>query len=66
MPRRSGDVVRLSRQLARAEDKLERVLQEIEGLRIEMADPPASEVERSSRSTGPASTYRTESTLSKR
>ena len=33
------DIVRLSRQLARTEDKLERVLQEIEGLRAESAAP---------------------------
>jgi hypothetical protein len=32
------DIVRLSRQLARTEDKLERVLQELEGLRDEAAD----------------------------
>jgi hypothetical protein len=32
------DVVRLERQLGRAEDKLERVLQEVEGLRSELAD----------------------------
>ena len=31
------DVVRLARQLARTEDKLERVLQEVEGLRDELA-----------------------------
>jgi hypothetical protein len=32
------DVVRLERQLGRTEDKLERVLQEVEGLRSELAD----------------------------
>jgi hypothetical protein len=31
------DVIRLARQLARTEDKLERVLQEVEGLRAELA-----------------------------
>jgi hypothetical protein len=31
------DIVRLSRQLARTEDKLERVLQEVEALRAEVA-----------------------------
>jgi hypothetical protein len=35
------DVVRLSRQLARTEDKLERVLQEVEELRGELAKQPA-------------------------
>ena len=35
-----ADVVRLSRQLQRTEDKLERVLQEIEQLRDEHASPP--------------------------
>jgi hypothetical protein len=34
------DVVRLSRQLARTEDKLERVLQEVEELRDEVAKRP--------------------------
>jgi hypothetical protein len=33
------DIVRLGRQLARTEDKLERVLQEIEGLRAELSAP---------------------------
>lgn len=32
-----ADIVRLSRQLHRTEDKLERVLQEVEGLRDELA-----------------------------
>jgi hypothetical protein len=32
------DVVRLSRQLGRTEDKLERVLQELEGVRDQLAD----------------------------
>jgi molecular chaperone GrpE (heat shock protein) len=35
------DVVRLARQLARTEDKLERVLQEVEQLRDELARPRA-------------------------
>jgi hypothetical protein len=35
------DVVRLSRQLARTEDKLERVLQELEAVRDELADSEA-------------------------
>ncbi|MHB1568915.1 MAG: hypothetical protein ACYC0H_06895 [Solirubrobacteraceae bacterium] len=34
------DVVRLARQLARTEDKLERVLQEVEALRDELASRP--------------------------
>ena len=34
------DVVRLARQLARTEDKLERVLQEVEALREELARRP--------------------------
>ncbi len=34
------DVVRLSRQLARTEDKLERVLQEVEELRAELTKRP--------------------------
>lgn len=33
------DIVRLGRQLARTEDKLERVLQEVEGLRAELNTP---------------------------
>ena len=33
------DIVRLARQLARTEDKLERVLQEVEGLRAELNTP---------------------------
>ena len=33
------DIVRLGRQLARTEDKLERVLQEVEGLRAELSAP---------------------------
>jgi hypothetical protein len=40
------DVVRLERQLGRSEDKLERLLQELEGLRGELADgqrAPASD-----------------------
>lgn len=36
------DVVRLSRQLARTEDKLERVLQEVEELRADLTQEPAS------------------------
>ena len=43
------DVVRLARQLARTEDKLERVLQEVEELRDELASalraPPAAPLE---------------------
>lgn len=35
-----ADIVRLSRQLHRTEDKLERVLQEVEQLRDELADGP--------------------------
>ncbi len=35
------DIVRLSRQLARTEDKLERVLQEVEELRDILPDKPA-------------------------
>lgn len=38
------DVIRLSRQLARTEDKLERLLQEIEAVQDRLgAEPPASE-----------------------
>src|SRR4051795_12666331 len=37
------DIVRLSRQLARTEDKLERVLQEVEALRAEVARRPGNE-----------------------
>ena len=42
------DVVRLARQLARTEDKLERVLQEVEALRDELAsrDAPAPSARR--------------------
>jgi hypothetical protein len=36
------DVVRLERQLGRAEDKLETLLQEVEGLRDELANPRSS------------------------
>jgi hypothetical protein len=43
------DVVRLSRQLGRTEDKLERVLQEIEELRAEATDRDASDSARPSR-----------------
>jgi len=50
------DVTRLGRQLARTEDKLERVLQEVEELRNELAARPAPRAGRSrqsgSRSTG--------------
>ncbi len=50
------DVTRLGRQLARTEDKLERVLQEVEELRDELAARPAPRASRSrqsgSRSTG--------------
>lgn len=42
-----ADIVRLSRQLYRNEDKLERVLQEVEGLRDELArDRGGEETER--------------------
>jgi hypothetical protein len=37
------DIVRLSRQLARTEDKLERVLQEVEALRADVARRPGNE-----------------------
>ena len=37
------DIIRLSRQLARTEDKLERVLQEVEGLRDQIANQRADE-----------------------
>jgi hypothetical protein len=37
-----ADVVRLARQLGRTEDKLERVLQEVEELRDELARRPSS------------------------
>jgi hypothetical protein len=42
-----ADVVRLSRQLHRAEDKLERVLQEVESLRDELARERSEEGVRS-------------------
>src|SRR3954451_2556401 len=38
------DIVRLSRQLTRTEDKLERVLQEVEELRADLARDRAAEV----------------------
>jgi hypothetical protein len=60
-----SDIVRLSRQLARTEDKLERVLQEVEELRSEMTDRHASESSRSSRNARPASTARAKSSQSK-
>jgi hypothetical protein len=60
-----SDIVRLSRQLARTEDKLERVLQEVEELRSEMTDRHASESSRSSRNARPASTARAKSSPSK-
>jgi hypothetical protein len=38
------DIVRLERQLGRAEDKLETLLQELEGVRRELANsPPAAD-----------------------
>lgn len=49
------DVVRLAGQLARTEDKLERVLQEVEELRAELAKPPAPPARANSR---PRSTTR--------
>jgi hypothetical protein len=60
-----SDIVRLSRQLARTEDKLERVLEEVEELRSEMTDRHASESSRSSRNARPASTARAKSSPSK-
>jgi hypothetical protein len=39
-----ADVTRLARQLHRTEDQLERVLQEVEGLRDELARREAAEV----------------------
>jgi hypothetical protein len=42
-----ADIVRLSRQLHRTEDKLERVLQEVEGLRDELARERSGEGARS-------------------
>lgn len=47
------DIVRLSRQLARTEDKLERVLQEVEALRAELSEaaPKAATNSRSSGAT---------------
>jgi hypothetical protein len=44
------DITRLARQLARTEDKLELVLQEIEALRKEVVSPPARRARSSSRS----------------
>lgn len=52
------DVVRLSRQLARTEDKLERVLQEIEELRADVTDRPQSDSAQSSRHGPPMSPAR--------
>ncbi len=49
------DVVRLSRQLARTEDKLERVLQELEELRSELAERPPRRASSNSRSNAKAS-----------
>lgn len=49
------DVVRLSRQLARTEDKLERVLQELEELRGELSERPARRTSTSARSKGKTS-----------
>jgi hypothetical protein len=60
------DVVRLGRQLARTEDKLERVLQEVEELRAELTDPLRTESERPSRAVRAASPARPKSTPSKR
>ena len=52
------DVVRLGRQLARTEDKLERVLQEVEGLRDQLASGdgagPGPPARRQSNGTGAA------------
>jgi hypothetical protein len=42
------DVIRLARQLGRTEDKLERVLQELEELRDQVGDQPTSASSRSS------------------
>ena len=48
------DVVRLARQLARTEDKLERVLQELESLRDELEARKAAPPPRARRSNGAA------------
>lgn len=45
------DVVRLARQLNRTEDKLERVLQELEELRDQVGEPPAAGRSRASGTT---------------
>jgi hypothetical protein len=60
------DVARLGRQLARTEDKLERVLQEVEELRAELTDRRTTENERPSRAVRAASTARVKSTPAKR
>jgi hypothetical protein len=59
-------VGRLGRQLARTEDKLERVLQEVEELRADLTDRRATESEHPSRAGRSASTARAKSTPSKR
>jgi len=48
------DITRLARQLARAEDKLELVLQEVEGLRQEVQSKPSWRWRRSSSTNGRA------------
>jgi hypothetical protein len=55
--------VRLARQLARTEDKLERVLQELEELRDQVAaDTPGGRNGRAARSSGTQTTRRTRRT----
>jgi hypothetical protein len=56
------DVVSLSRQLARTEDKLERVLQEVEELRDELERAPARRAPAPARNSKPARTARASST----
>jgi hypothetical protein len=47
-----ADVIRLARALQRTEDKLERVLQEVEALRDELARPATRDLERKAEEAG--------------
>jgi hypothetical protein len=52
------DIIRLSRQLARTEDKLERVLQEVEAVRDQLEREPGSHPLVAASATNPASSAR--------
>jgi hypothetical protein len=52
------DITRLAEQLARTEDKLETVLQEVEALRDEVSSQPAPSRSRSSNGSGSSSSRR--------